>query len=964
MQILMDSLGETIRIRPDIDFVYDEQAHSDRCACTDTHVLYINMRSIINKWNDFESNLQRMKIKPDIIVIAETWLRQHESCFYNLNDYHAFHCTRPSTTRGGGTSIFVRNIPKMQASCAENIHFNDCTILVIKLHRMNLHIIGVYRPDQTSIALFNNEYGRLLGKYKRTICVGDFNLNIRNEMEANVSSYVDTTVGNGFVLLNSTDVMAGTRGSSIIDHVSTDMINTRYILALTDFSLSDHKKIILTIKHNAIMHRPDTHKMEVVDYGSLDQSLLWNFVESAESLDELSQDLERLINENRKTVTKTSKRADKPWLTTVILRLIEMREFYFGYHRRFPTNIHLRDLYQQYKRLAKSALKNAKKEYFDVKFSDSVSCPRKLWSSINELMYNRVAVRQPTCTTINHNNILVSEPQDVCDVFNNYFIQTSHDLYSPDEINERYLNSLHIPANTIVRLQNATEEDVARAIDSLKSGAATGIDGISAKMLKRYKGRLVTPITNCINKSIQEGVYPESLKCASIAPILKSGDPLLCANYRPISVLCSLNMVYEEILRKWINDLFAANNTIHPHQYGFIKNSNTETAILHLTQFLGKAIQDGFYTAVLFLDLKKAFDSVDHRIIMRKLQKMGLAANELSLISTYLGNRRQLVKMGAYRSTLRNAISIAVPQGSKLGPILFNFSINDIHDLELNGEIQQFADDTLVKYKATSLDELQRAMAHDIDMLRTFLEDNHLYINTAKTKYMFFSKSERGAKHINESSINLQWAGQHIERVRSMKYLGIIIDDKLCWDKQISKIRAEITPYVFALRKMRPFITAKTAGLIYNAYIVSKLVYVSPAWRTATQYNLQKLRVLQHSALKSIHRVPWLTPSHLLFTPQFLSIDNMFRHRLLMYIHKVRSNEIRHSFHLQSAADVHDHDTRNKDKYVVGRRGGRAEEANVLLHGLALYNQLPPALKNLPTESFKKLLRVHLSVGL
>lgn len=562
---------------------------------------------------------------------------------------------------------------------------------------------------------------------------------------------------------------------------------------------------------------------------------------------------------------------------------------------------------------------------------------------------------------IQEGNNQLNEPQDVCEAFNKYFIRTSQELYMQEPINHHYLDTINIQNNFAVPLRSVTQDAIRKAIDCLKAGAAAGNDRVSAKFLIRYKDRLIAPITNCINKSINDGVYPDSLKCAAIVPILKSGDPTNCGNYRPISVLSALNMIFEEILKNWLTSLMEANNTIHPHQFGFTKNSNTEAAVLNMTHFIGKNVQEGYYTAVIFLDLKKAFDSVDHRILLYKLGKLGLSDKENSLISSYLQKRKQVVKIGTSRSGVLDAPPIAVPQGSKLGPILFNYGINDMHDLVTYGVIQQFADDTAVMYRAKNLNQLQQDMSHDIGVISEWLANNHLYVNTDKTKYMIFTRSEKGAKIIEEHGFKLEWANQEIERVRAIKFLGIIIDDKLSWDKQVDKIRKEIAPYVFALRKMRPFITQETATIIYNAYIISKLAYISPAWRTAPQHCLQRLRVLQHSALKTIHRLPWLTSTHLLFSAQHLNIDNILIHRLLIFIHKVINNEIRHTFNLQQPVDIHDHATRSRNNYITGRRGGRTEEANVLRYGLTLYNQLPATIKTAASPVFKKILRVHLS---
>lgn len=210
-------------------------------------------------------------------------------------------------------------------------------------------------------------------------------------------------------------------------------------------------------------------------------------------------------------------------------------------------------------------------------------------------------------------------------------------------------------------------------------------------------------------------------------------------------------------------------------------------------------------------------------------------------------------------------------------------------------------------------------MAHD-DVICEWLGKNHLEANASKTKYIVFVKSERKAEQVDDFDFELLMNGQPLDRVRSMLYLGVIVDDKLHWDQHVSKVKNEIAPYVFALRKMRPYVTEYTAIMVYNAFIGSRLVYVSPAWHTAANNKLQGLRVLQHAALRTIRRLPWLTPSHTLFTEKLLSIDNLFRCRLLLFIHKIAKEEIRNNFDLQLVSQVHEYPTRNRINWKKGRK--------------------------------------------
>lgn len=952
-------------IVPDVEYLSDIQTHSDRYLHTDIVILYVNIRSAINKWTDFEAYLAQLPISPDIIIVVETWFRAGETKYYNLENYVPFHCTRTHNLnqgRGGGTSVFVRNTPRLLATCRDTVCFNDSTILIIKLHKLNMHIIATYRPEQTNRRLFNEKLGELLSAYKRAIGIGDFNMNLLDG-DSSIANYRATLLCNGHALLNSESLTAGTRNGNIIDHIFTDLFAYKYLLSNTNFSMSDHNKLMLTIKLDERQAPNQVDAIQIIDYTRIDSSPLWDNIASTQSFNELSILLQQLINYNRRSlVSNRSNRKTKPWITNHILDLIKIREFYFSYHRRFPENEYVASEYKQYKRRTTIALKKAKKEYFNDKMNSSVSNPKAMWATLRELMYNRTSTPQPSITAVKSNGILFTNQQTLVEKFSDYFSNVATDLHNENtDPNQQYIDSIayHVPTET--RLVHATTEDVHAAINRLKSNAATGQDGISAKFVKRYIGKLIEPLTNCINNAISAGTYPQVLKHASVVPIWKSGDCTICSNYRPISVLSSLNMIFEDILKNWLVNLLDTNNIIHPCQFGFTKNSNTETAVLHLTHTIAKGIQDGFYTAVLFLDLRKAFDSVDHRILLGKLAKLGLTENELQLLESYLTHRTQSVKIGTKRSSTRRLPPIAVPQGSRVGPVLFNFTTNDMHQLELCGEVQLFADDTAVKYRAKSLEQLRRDIQHDLTLISEWLTNNKLKANSEKTKFMVFSKSERGATQIDQFDFLISLNEKRIQRVRSYEYLGVVIDDKMHWNAHIDKVRDDISPYVFALRKMRPYVSESTASQVYNAFVASRLVYASPVWRTAPNYKLQTLRVLQHSAIKTIRRLPWLTSSSSLFSPKLLSIDNLILLRLLLYVHKIVNDEIRHNFNLQLISNMHSYPTRNNQNYYVDQRGGRTVEADILKHGLYRYNQLPAELKQEGSIIFKNKLRIYLS---
>lgn len=944
-------------ILPDISYsTLDLQTRTN--GIKDLVILYINLRSAVHRWEHVETLLPTLNCAPNIIVISETWLRDYETQFYNIDGYTAHHCTRHyngSRGRGGGTAILTKDIPRLQASTIESISLYDANIQIIKLVNMGIHIIAVYRPEQTPLSHFFELFDEVLHKYKKTICIGDFNINILQGNNS-TSEYRRILATNGSVLLNSLDPIYATRDQNTLDHICTDLMSVRFEMSITDFSASDHKKIVLRAHFKDQNTAPCESHIDIIDHTTLSASSRWETIAEQSTLNSLCVELQNLITENRKTVRKKHQR--QTWMTAEILALLKTREKFFRYSKRFPHNMYVKELLISSRIETKTAIKRAKKLYIDAKFNAAVGNPKQLWNEIKTAIYNKHVSTSTEIQMVNSNGAVINDKIEICNVFNDYFAaDCGRNAPPPLSDIQSYLNALTYTIRNPVRLNMATEQSVSKQIDCLQKNKATGYDGIAPRFLIRYKSKLVTPITRGLNKCIETGIYPDLLKISKIVPIHKSNNKAECRNYRPISVLSALNSICEEHICLWFDKMLAENCIIHDHQYGFRKDSNTLGAVLHMTHFITKSVSNK-RTSVLFLDLKKAFDSINQEMLLSKITKLNLDPNELSIFRTYITGRTQFVKLGSIGSQFKACSPNGVPQGSRIGPKAFIFYINDIFKLELCGEIILFADDAAIMYSATSAEQLGRDMQHDINALEKWFRLNDLSVNAGKSKWMLFSRSSRGESHANADELTITINGSAIERVDKMNYLGLVIDEHLKWDKHVDKIKKEITPYVFILYKSKFLLSETTKKLIYNAHILSRLSYLAPAWRTAPQYKLAELKVMQHSALKSIGCLPRLTPSLTLFSVNTLSLENLLKYETMLIMHKIIKGKINHSFDTRLVSTIHNYGTRNRNNYYVDVRGGRLEASNILIDGLCAYNQLPQHLKDESnTNKFKSELK-------
>ena len=407
----------------------------------------------------------------------------------------------------------------------------------------------------------------------------------------------------------------------------------------------------------------------------------------------------------------------------------------------------------------------------------------------------------------------------------------------------------------------------------------TGNDGVPPKVIK-WAPHLFGPILLIIfNKCLQTGQYPDSMKIAKVSPIHKNGDKNILDNYRPISVLTQFNRLFERLLAKRLMNFFDKNNIITKQQFGFLKKHSTEHAILDLKEYILKKFEDHEIVAVLYLDLQKAFDTVGHDILLRKLYHYGIRGKTHDLLKSYLSNRKQFSTIGKSASELANVLW-GVPQGSVLGPLLFLIFIND---LPRSSSLYTwlFADDTALALSSKCPRELEKRFNLEVNKVQDWLLANGLSVHySKKTQYMLLKG--RGLRTEIHAGFKLSMGGHQIERTDTYKYLGLLFDDKLNWKCQIDKLCSKLASVCGILSKVRHYLNRKSLLLIYYSLFESRLRYGSLGWGTAAECDIKRLKVLQNRAIRFIDFASFRTP-------------------MLPIYHKLGVLPLEHQFRLQRA---------------------------------------------------------------
>lgn len=405
-----------------------------------------------------------------------------------------------------------------------------------------------------------------------------------------------------------------------------------------------------------------------------------------------------------------------------------------------------------------------------------------------------------------------------------------------------------------------------------------GIDGINTKLLKLLIPVILTPLTHLINLCVTKNTFPSIFKQALITPIFKAGSRTLFSNYRPISILPVLSKVLETVMYQQLMSFVNNSQLLSSHQFGFRAGHSSYMPIALLQDFITSNITDKQRTAAIYLDLARAFDTVNIDILLKKLSKYGLDESALSFLQSYLGHRTQQLRYNGIVSGVQH-ITCGVPQGSILGPLLFLFYVNDVNRACNEAEILLYADDTALLYAADTLGELQSKVSRSFPKICRWLHANRLSLSISKTVYQLYAASEE--EHLIISSGN-----SHLKRTKTVKYLGVLVDDDLKFKSHISRIGGICSRTLGVLYRSRYFLNAQLLLLLYNALILPHLTYCSVIWGSNYESNIKPLYIIQKRAIRLISNAgPTSHSSPLFKNLRVLKLNDLIKYQTLLVLH-------------------------------------------------------------------------------
>ena len=351
------------------------------------------------------------------------------------------------------------------------------------------------------------------------------------------------------------------------------------------------------------------------------------------------------------------------------------------------------------------------------------------------------------------------------------------------------------------------------------------------------------------NISLVKVVFPNLLKIARVSPVYKSGDSNIIDNFRPISSLPLFSKIFERLTLNRMESFICRNNILTPCQFGFRKGRNTSLAVVKLVSQVVQAYHQKIYSACFFLDLRKAFDTVNHELLIKKLEHYGFRGQCSEYMRSYYSNRKQYVRIGGNDSSFRSVLS-GVPQGSIIGPLCFSLYINDM-PLAVDEEVILFADDAAFVIVSHSLAGLYKKIKKLFSDLSKYLNMNRLIPNSGKSKLMMF----RSRPTMELPSFS--FGGEEIEWVTDYKYLGITLTNNLNYSKHINNVSLKISRITGTFTSLRTFLPKNILIKLYYALVFPHLSNHVIVWGSAPPSHLKVLTVRVNNILRTILGVTW-----------------------------------------------------------------------------------------------------------
>jgi exonuclease III len=911
-----------------------------------TNILYFNIAGLST---NFIALRHIVEIKnPMIVFLAETHIVEIDAFDqYSIPGYKNVACLSYSR-HTGGVAIYVKD--SVQFNIRHNEYVDGNWLLGITVVRgMFPGNYGVlyHSPstsDQRFIDILENWLDLFLDSSKLNILAGDFNINWLDVS----NSFNLQRLANFFNLKQIVNeyTRISRHSRTLIDHVFCNLDN---VFSFVDNALkiTDHETLIINIFNDS---NSSEHLFKLKCWKKYSKQALCNLVERSvdflSAADNVSESAAVLTNVLKSCTNKlvqqkfVTLKNSNSWYNLDLLRLKRKRDKLYKMFYRSNSQSHW-NMYTIARNRYSQSLKTTRCEYIQNKIDQHQNNSKELWKILKSLLKPSNSCPR----TITFNGTLEESEQAIATKFNNYFINSVKSINESIEMVDEPIELIQ-PINNNYRLQGfhpITLNDLREICFSLKNTA--GIDNVNTRVIQDCFHVIGHVLLDLINKSLLTGQVPQIWKESLVVPIQKVAGTIKAEEFRPINMLHTLEKNLELVVKGQLTEYLNNNVLLIPEQSGYRESHSCETALNLVIAKWKEYLENKNIIVAVFLDLKRAFETISRPLLLKTLKRFGITGTAYKWFENYLSGRTQRTIFNDFISDPVDN-NLGVPQGSVLGPLLFIMYINDMKRVLRSCDLNLFADDTVLFIAAKNFNDAVSHINTDLHYLSRWLKYKQLKLNISKTKCMIISRIKL---NIN---VSVKIDAEEIERVREMKYLGVIIDDKLKFNAHIDNVIKKIAKKFGILCRLKNFLTINSKIQLYKSIISPHLDFCSSILFLANETQMSRLQRLQNKVMRLILRCNRFTSSSFMLDAlQWLSVKQRIIYLTMVFIFKVVNNLLPRYLcsRIERGSDIHSYGTRNADALRTPNFLTCASQNSLFYKGINVFNSMPRQIKRAST---------------
>ncbi len=792
-----------------------------------------------------------------------------------LPEFKVYRKDKLSTS--GGLCMWIRSdIPQQRKPHLEfdsNVQHIESIIVELKVKKEKWYIILAYKnpdvPNHIFISKLKNVYDAILSQSNEIILIGDLNINTQKKPNDLDNDFIDIY---GLDDIIDSPTCFKKQEGTLIDHIIVKN-RKRFSKSINVFcGYSDWHNMVGCVTK---LHVPPQKPVKITyrSYKNFDPDLFKGEVshipfQVCNVFDDVSDQywaqrllITDVLNEHAPLKQRFLKEDHLPYMHSELRKAMYKRNMIKNKHRKDRSNPALRSQYTSQRNKVVQMRKVAIKSYFMSKCTGKVT-GKDFWDAIKPFLskksksHNRIMLKE--------NDQVITDNAEICEIFATFFSNIANSIGPTcpiDMTNDNFLDEIiatYSNHESIVAIQNShtfniefrfhkvSSDYVFKILSGLNANKATGFDEIPPKIAKLIAKEMAIPLTNMINTAIEQSVYPEDMKLADLCPLFKKNDDMIKDNYRPVSILPIYSKVFEIVIAdqliEYFKDIFNVLLCAYRKKYG------CQHVLVKVLDKWKKALDNNEFAGALLIDLSKAFDCMQHALLVAKMKAYGLSSDACKFISSYLCNRFQRVRISDERSSWK-PLTKGVPQGSCLGPLLFNIFMNDIFYFIEKTLLVNYADDNFLSESSSSITVLMDCLKLDGENALHWFRINFMEANPSKLQFMLM-KSLSSKTPLPD---HIEIENTTIERSTDVKLLGITVDDKLKFDLHINSLCRKAARQINVLTRFKGIFDTNEKEKIHNTFVLANFNYCPIVWHFCSKTSTKKIEKVQERALRFLH---------------------------------------------------------------------------------------------------------------